>query len=411
MSLRVLLADESDTIKKVFQLALQDLNAEIKSVHSGLDVIDVAQTFQPSIIFADVLLQKKNGYETCREIKQNPNLARIPVVLMWSSFMELDQEQFKKSKADDQLEKPFDADYLREQIKKHVPQTQENPLGAFLNFPKSITAGMKAEVTKAGAVAPAALPETPQEDTSEFNIASFLDGEFAKDAEPEAASAAPPATPEAPAGENWQSTDLSKFKLDLEAPADNLEKFEALNLREHSVAAATPPAEVREVTAAPPAVIYAPPPPTTAARAPAEKTNPGVKPPPSFDLNLGDDEENTNVTNHDADVPAYAQSGMAYEPSAFITNVDDRAGTETKTRTRMPVTGTFPPEGSGKKIATVGLNDDEIEAIIRAHTEEVIKTQVVDSLTVIIERIVRDELSKLLDDEVRLKQEINSDNL
>ena len=59
---------------------------------------------------------------------------------------------------------------------------------------------------------------------------------------------------------------------------------------------------------------------------------------------------------------------------------------------------------------TQGLNDSEIEAIVRAHTEEFIKTQLKDSLLMIVEKIVREELNKVLEEEVRLKQELLDDN-
>ena len=54
MALRVLLADESTTIKKVMQLALQEFAVEVKAVRSGLDVSEVARSFSPDIVFADV---------------------------------------------------------------------------------------------------------------------------------------------------------------------------------------------------------------------------------------------------------------------------------------------------------------------------------------------------------------------
>ena len=88
MPLRILLADESTTIKKAFSLALSDLGAEIKSVPSGLDVMTVAIDFRPQLIFADVLLTKKSGYEVCREITASIETKHIPVILMWSNFME-----------------------------------------------------------------------------------------------------------------------------------------------------------------------------------------------------------------------------------------------------------------------------------------------------------------------------------
>lgn len=135
MSLRVLLADESPTIKKVMQLALQDLDVEVKAVPLGIDVLSVAQAWRPDICFIDVLLSKVNGYEVCGQLKAQPELSQIPIVLMWSSFMELDTAKFNASKAQDKLEKPFDADTLRDLVKKHVVRLQSNAIAQFISFP------------------------------------------------------------------------------------------------------------------------------------------------------------------------------------------------------------------------------------------------------------------------------------
>jgi two-component system, cell cycle response regulator len=89
MALRVLLADESSTIKKVFQLALQDFAVEVR-----------------------------------------------PIVLMWSGFVELDEDKFQASHANAQLEKPFDVAALRKLITDLVPRTQSQSLSQYLTFPK-----------------------------------------------------------------------------------------------------------------------------------------------------------------------------------------------------------------------------------------------------------------------------------
>ncbi len=135
MALRVLLADESSTIKKVFQLALQDFAVDVRPVNIGVDVVSVAQTFKPDIIFADVLLQKKNGYEVALEVKQHPTLKNTPVVLMWSGFMELDDDKYQASLANAQLEKPFDVAALRKLVSDLVPRTQNQRISNFLSFP------------------------------------------------------------------------------------------------------------------------------------------------------------------------------------------------------------------------------------------------------------------------------------
>jgi len=136
MALRVLLADESVTIKKVFQLALQDFGVEVTPVTVGVDVVTVAAKIKPDIVFADVLLQKKSGYDVCRELKSQPELTHIPVVLIWSGFMELDENKFKASGAAAHLEKPFDTQRLRQVVQDLVAKTKSQPLGSYLSFPK-----------------------------------------------------------------------------------------------------------------------------------------------------------------------------------------------------------------------------------------------------------------------------------
>ena len=135
MALRVLLADESSTIKKVFQLALQDYAVDVKSVNVGTDVLSIAQNFKPDIVFADVLLQKQNGYDVSGQIKTSPELQNTPVVLMWSGFMDLDESKFNESSADGKLEKPFDVQTLRGLVNQYVPKTQSQILSKYLSFP------------------------------------------------------------------------------------------------------------------------------------------------------------------------------------------------------------------------------------------------------------------------------------
>jgi two-component system cell cycle response regulator len=150
MALRVLLADESSTIKRVMQLALQDFGVEVKSVPVGLDVLPVTKTFKPDIIFADVLLAKKNGYEVCAELKADAETQSIPVILMWSGFMEIDDSKMTQAGPDARLEKPFDAEGLRQMVQDLVPKTQSNPVSAYLQFPKM------PEFTEPAQAAPAA---------------------------------------------------------------------------------------------------------------------------------------------------------------------------------------------------------------------------------------------------------------
>lgn len=159
MSLRVLLADESPNIKKVMQITLQDYGVELKTVQLGVDVLTVAQQFKPDIIFVDILLQKKNGYEVCQDLKQDSNLQTTPVILMWSGFMDIDDSKVQEVGANDKIEKPFDTETLRNVIKKYVPITQGQNLEEFLDFPN--TPKQEERTQKAAEVQAKKVPPPP----------------------------------------------------------------------------------------------------------------------------------------------------------------------------------------------------------------------------------------------------------
>lgn len=164
MALRVLLADENVTIKKVIQLSLQDYDVTVKSVNLGIDVLDVARSFQPDVVFADVLLQKRNGYEVCVDFKQDAELSKTPFVLMWSGFMELDSSRFSECGADGDIEKPFDKDTIRSLVQKLVSKTQTNELAQFTTPPETAAIVQEAKLNEQP---PAASPSSDVHDIEE----------------------------------------------------------------------------------------------------------------------------------------------------------------------------------------------------------------------------------------------------
>ncbi len=132
MSLRLLLADESPSIKRAFSLALKDYGVKIQTVQQGTDVSEIFNRFDPDICFMDILLPKLNGYDASKVLKTDSSSQNTPVVLMWSGFMELDDDKFAESKADASLEKPFETETLRALVKKLVPKLNDNAISDHL---------------------------------------------------------------------------------------------------------------------------------------------------------------------------------------------------------------------------------------------------------------------------------------
>ncbi len=212
MALRVLLADESSTIKKVMQLALQDFAVEVKAVPIGLDVLQVCRSFQPDIIFVDILLAKKNGYEVSAELKADSNLKKIPIVMMWSGFMELDEAKAKAAQIDQRLEKPFDADTLRDLVKSLVPKLSSNAIANFISFPEMPEFVEPEKPPQAERLKTKLRLESNEEELNDLDEPE----EFQSVPLPKnQAQMAKTRQRENPKSEDWAEQDLSRFRINL----------------------------------------------------------------------------------------------------------------------------------------------------------------------------------------------------
>lgn len=112
---KLLVIDDSDQIrwflKHVFNKEYQILEAR-----NGQDGINVALKEEPDLILCDVMMPVKDGYETCREIKNDPKMAQTPVVMLTAKVESEDVITGIEAGADDYITKPFDVEILRSKI-------------------------------------------------------------------------------------------------------------------------------------------------------------------------------------------------------------------------------------------------------------------------------------------------------
>lgn len=112
---KLLVIDDSDQIrwflKHVFNKEYQILEAR-----NGQDGINVALKEEPDLILCDVMMPVKDGYKTCREIKNDPKMAQTPVVMLTAKVESEDVITGIEAGADDYITKPFDVEILRSKI-------------------------------------------------------------------------------------------------------------------------------------------------------------------------------------------------------------------------------------------------------------------------------------------------------
>jgi CheY-like chemotaxis protein len=108
MRKRILIADDSVNTRGILRFMLQNQGFELVEAENGEDALAKAGSFAPDLIVLDGMMPKMSGFDACRELKQHPNTASIPVILL-TAVPQVDpaRDWAKESPADRFLAKPF----------------------------------------------------------------------------------------------------------------------------------------------------------------------------------------------------------------------------------------------------------------------------------------------------------------
>jgi len=136
MPKKLLLVEDSLTIRKVFELALSRSDITITAVDNGEDAVRLAAEIFPDLVVADLSLPGKNGLAVAAELRAMEKTERIPVLILSGTMVPLDEARFKASGARGVLFKPFESKELLGNIERLLrdgmaapesPKPQEAP--------------------------------------------------------------------------------------------------------------------------------------------------------------------------------------------------------------------------------------------------------------------------------------------
>ena len=111
----VLIVDDEQHIRLLIEQTLEELGddgVELLTATNGEEALDVVANQHPDLVFLDVMMPRKNGFEVAAAIKADPVTAGTTVILLTAKGQAYDREQGLATGADQYLTKPFDPDDL-----------------------------------------------------------------------------------------------------------------------------------------------------------------------------------------------------------------------------------------------------------------------------------------------------------
>jgi twitching motility two-component system response regulator PilG len=120
-SVKVLVIDDSNTIRRSAEIFLKQGGHEVVLAEDGFDALSKLSDYHPDLVFCDILMPRLDGYQTCAIIKRNPHFASVPVIMLSSKDGLFDKARGRMVGSQDYLTKPFTKDQLLQAVQLHRP--------------------------------------------------------------------------------------------------------------------------------------------------------------------------------------------------------------------------------------------------------------------------------------------------
>jgi CheY-like chemotaxis protein len=113
---KVLVVDDSLSVRKVVEKALAGRSVEVLSAASGTEAIERIERDRPDIVVCDVILPDKDGYQVCQFVRTHPLVGKTPVLLISGVVNSTVLARAAEVQSNDVMFKPFAADELVRKI-------------------------------------------------------------------------------------------------------------------------------------------------------------------------------------------------------------------------------------------------------------------------------------------------------
>lgn len=122
MTIRVLIAEDEPHIVESLSFVLQRSGYEVASVFDGESAIARLRSDPPDMMILDVMLPRLNGFEVLKQVKADPVLRAIPVIILTAKGQTHDRRMAEEIGVDGFMTKPFSNRDIVDEVRRLAPR-------------------------------------------------------------------------------------------------------------------------------------------------------------------------------------------------------------------------------------------------------------------------------------------------
>jgi DNA-binding response OmpR family regulator len=118
---KILVVDDEPNVVRTLTFVLKKEGYEVAEAVNGEEALIKAREFKPSLMFLDVMMPKKNGYEVAVELKNEAGTRSIYIIILSAKGQEADKEKALSAGANEYMTKPFSPVAVISRVKELLP--------------------------------------------------------------------------------------------------------------------------------------------------------------------------------------------------------------------------------------------------------------------------------------------------
>jgi len=115
---KIMIVDDDPFVVRSLTFVLNKEGYDILTTTDGAAAMQKIMEIKPNLMLLDVMMPKKNGYEVCQEVKGNPDLSDIYIIMLSAKGQEADRQKGLSSGANEFITKPFSPMKVVERVKQ-----------------------------------------------------------------------------------------------------------------------------------------------------------------------------------------------------------------------------------------------------------------------------------------------------
>jgi DNA-binding response OmpR family regulator len=119
---KILLVDDSSTVLLMERMILSRNEFEVITAKDGVEGLEKARAERPDLILMDVVMPRMDGFEACRRLRQEPDINRIPVIMVTTRGELASMEAGFASGCSDYVTKPINGSELLTKVRSCLGQ-------------------------------------------------------------------------------------------------------------------------------------------------------------------------------------------------------------------------------------------------------------------------------------------------